>query len=177
MKICIIAAISLDGKIGADTGDNVSWTGPEDKKLFATATTQAGVIIMGNNTFKTLAKPLENRLTIVLTTTPESFSPVSGLVEFSKDSPAAIIANLERRGFTQVFITGGSQIYALFMKAGLIDELWLTLSPLIIGKGIPLFGSDIPFYNAHLLESRSLAPDTLFLRYAITTEGRRSDTR
>ena len=34
---------------------------------------------------------------------------------------------------------GGSQTNTLFLEAGLVDEIWLTIEPVIFGSGIDLF--------------------------------------
>lgn len=68
MKIILIAAISVDGKI-AEHPDQISldWTSKEDTKFFVEKTKEAGVVVMGARTFATIGKPLKGRRVIVLT--------------------------------------------------------------------------------------------------------------
>jgi dihydrofolate reductase len=54
MKIILMAAITLDGKIARNEAHFVDWSSREDKKLFFATSKRAGVIILGNNTYKTL---------------------------------------------------------------------------------------------------------------------------
>jgi len=51
----------------------------------------------------------------------------------------SIAGSLKKRGFQNLYIDGGKVIRS-FLKEGLIDELIITKIPIILGKGIPLFG-------------------------------------
>jgi diaminohydroxyphosphoribosylaminopyrimidine deaminase / 5-amino-6-(5-phosphoribosylamino)uracil reductase len=52
-------------------------------------------------------------------------------------APAAIIAELTRRGLRRVFVEGGGVTVSRFLAAGCLDRLQITVSPLIIGSGRP----------------------------------------
>jgi riboflavin biosynthesis pyrimidine reductase len=54
--------------------------------------------------------------------------------------PADIVAALEARGHRHVYVDGGVTIQR-FLQAGCIDRLIITRVPMLIGSGIPLFGS------------------------------------
>jgi dihydrofolate reductase len=139
MKIILMAAATLDGKIARHNSHFVDWSSREDKKLFFQTSKRAGVVILGNSTFKTFPSPLPGRLHVILTRTLEGKQSVPGSIEYTSDPPQQIVASLEARGYTEAVLTGGAQINALFLQAGLIDEIWLTVEPLVFGKGINLF--------------------------------------
>ena len=64
MKIILMAAVTLDGKIARNEAHFVDWSSHEDKKLFYATSKRARVLILGNNTFKTfphLAGPPPHR--------------------------------------------------------------------------------------------------------------------
>nr|AIA15413.1 RibD C-terminal domain protein [uncultured bacterium] len=134
-----MAAMTLDGKIARDESHFVDWSSKEDKRLFYSTSKRARVLIMGNNTYKTLPAPLPNRLHIVLTTNTADKASKLGEVEFTSASPADIISDLEGRGYTEAVLTGGAQVNSLFLKAGMVSEIWVTVEPLIFGVGIDLF--------------------------------------
>jgi dihydrofolate reductase len=164
MKVFIIAALTADGFIGRDAGHLADWTSPEDKKLFVSLTKQAGTMVMGARTFATIGKALPGRKTIVYTSKPEAFS-VEG-VEATNEAPEVLLRRLAGEGIEQVAICGGASIYGLFMRAGLVDELYLTIEPVLFGAGITLF--DAPTQTKlHLLESRPLNDNTVLLHYAV----------
>nr|AIA16162.1 RibD C-terminal domain protein [uncultured bacterium] len=168
MKIMLLAAVTLDGKIARNEHHFVDWSSREDKKMFFATSKQAGVIIVGHNTYKTLPAPLPGRLHVVLTTNTADKVAVPGQVEFTSDPPEKIVADLEARGYTEAVLTGGAQINALFLKAGLVDEVWLTVEPLIFGVGIDLFRGTPFDVRARLIHMEQLNDGgTLHLRYSL----------
>jgi 3,4-dihydroxy 2-butanone 4-phosphate synthase/GTP cyclohydrolase II len=52
-------------------------------------------------------------------------------------TPADILAELTARGLTRVLVEGGGRAVSAFLSAGLLDRLYLTTAPLLIGDGIP----------------------------------------
>nr|AIA13922.1 RibD C-terminal domain protein [uncultured bacterium] len=168
MKIMLLAAVTLDGKIARNELHFVDWTSKEDKKLFFDTSKRAGVIILGNNTYKTLPIPLRGRLHVVLTRTPEEKESMPGAVEYTDRSPEEIVADLEARGYTEAVLTGGAQINALFLKSGLVDEVWLTVEPLLFGVGIDLFRGVEFDERATLIHVERLNEGgTVHLRYSL----------
>src|SRR5438552_785290 len=108
MKVTLVAALTLDGKLARNSAHLVDWSSREDKKLFFSTTKRAGVIIMGNNTFKTLPAPLSGRLHVVLTNDLTGKQNIPGQVEYTNQAPEAILADLEVRGYTEAVLGGGS---------------------------------------------------------------------
>ncbi|MBI2003193.1 MAG: dihydrofolate reductase [Candidatus Wildermuthbacteria bacterium] len=164
MKSFLIAAISADGFIapaGGTTTSSTSWTSAEDKKFFVQKTKEAGVMIMGSRTYETIGKPLPGRHTIVY-----SDDKIYEGVETTRQNPRLLLEDLKRRGYTEVAICGGSTIYTMFMEAGLLDVLYLTVEPVVFGQGVPLFSRSV---SAHL-SLRAMTPlnkHTILLEYGV----------
>lgn len=165
MKIILVMALTADGMTGRDEGHFVDWSGQEDKKLFVKLTRRAGVIIMGSKTFDTIGKPLPGRKNIVLTRNPERISSPPDLI-FSDSSPKDLVAGLMQKGYSQAVLAGGPQVNTLFAKARCIDEIILTISPLVFGKGLSLFSDavDIPL---ELIDVRCLEDQTVYVHYRV----------
>lgn len=167
MKVIAIAVQSLDGFIARNHHDLVNWSSDEDKKLFAQETKKSGVTIVGRQTFKLFPHPLPDRLNIVLTSSPENFTSLPNSLEFTNQDPRNIIKLLEKRGFASAFVIGGQQVYTSFIQAKLIDEIWITIEPILIRQGLQLFTqkpNDIqfePYANIRLNHH------TIHLRYRI----------
>lgn len=160
MKVFIIAAVSVDGFIARHTDELANWTSKEDKKLFVTLTKRAGVMVMGGTTYRTIGQPLPGRRNIVYSRQAINTEGV----EVTQETPEALIARLKAEGYNEVAICGGRSIYSMFLDAGLVDELYLTVEPVLFGTGIPL--SDTAA-NLHLLDSEQLNENTLLLHYEV----------
>lgn len=164
--ICfIIAALSADGFIAKDEKHAAFWTSKEDKKRFVELTKKAGAVVMGANTFATLPRPLGERLNIVYSRS-KSFEGA----ETTQLSPHELLKELEARGFKEVAICGGSQIYTMFMKAQVVDRLFLTIEPILFGKGIKLFNDDLPFH-LNLISAVQGENGSLLLEYKVNYTG------
>ncbi|MFA6095391.1 MAG: dihydrofolate reductase family protein [Candidatus Paceibacterota bacterium] len=162
MKTFIIAAVTADGFIAEESSQiSTDWTSAADKAFFRDMTKKAGVMIMGSKTYETIGKPLPGRKTVVMSRTKKYEG-----VETTSDSPEAILARLEKEGFKEVAICGGASIYALFAERGLVDAIYLTVEPLFIGQGIPLFSKPIHM-KAELVTSSQLAGGAVVLEYKV----------
>lgn len=167
MRVLLLAALTVDGKIARSAHELSDWTSREDKRLFVRTSKEAGVLVMGRATYETLPAPLPGRLHVVLTRHPEDCAPAEG-VEFTAETPERVLADLAARGYTTVVLSGGAQTYHAFLGAGLVDELWLTIEPLAFGRGVSLFG-DEPLNNValDLLECERLGDHAVHLRYRV----------
>ena len=138
IKTILLMAQTLDGKIAKHADHFPDWTGRADKRLFVRATRRAGAIIMGSKTYDTIGQPLPGRRNVVMTRDARRVSKWDNLV-YTSLTPGEILKNLERDGYERVILAGGARINSLFAKAGLIDEILVTITPLIFGKGIAMF--------------------------------------
>ena len=158
IKVILIAAISADGKIAERTDQNsLDWTSKEDTRFFIERTKQAGALIMGRKTFATIGRPLKNRLNVIMTRDlSSSVVPAeAGLLEYTSASPVEIVKDLDARGYLEVAICGGSSVYSQFLKEGLVQELYLTVEPVLFGGGVSLT-SGFGRMNLQLLETKML---------------------
>lgn len=164
MKVFLIAAVTVDGFIGKHSGHFPDWTSPEDTAFFVERTKQAGVMVMGATTYQVLVdkgRTLPGRRTLVYTRSPEKFDPQ---LETVSEDPQSLIQRLAQEGVAELAICGGSSIYGLFLEAGVVDELFITIEPVVFGQGIPLFDRALD-KRYRLQESSQLNHDTLLLHY------------
>jgi dihydrofolate reductase len=167
MKVFIIAAQSQDGFIARSTHELADWTTSEDKKVFVRLTKAAGTMVMGSTTFHTIGRALPGRRTIVYTHHPETITVPE--VETTSETPQALVKRLASEGAKELAICGGSAIYTLFMKAGLVDELYITVVPVVFGGGVPLFTEPIAD-ELVLLDSEQLTDEVVLHHYAVKHE-------
>ena len=172
MTCFIIAAVTADGYIGKDPTHAAFWTSKDDKKRFVELTKRAGIVVMGLNTFKTLPRPLKERVNIVYSPEklPEQPLKTDGSpehkVETTTKPPRELLAELEARGFKEVAICGGQSIYTMFMKSGVVNKLYLTIEPVIFGSGMRLFNEDM-HYQLELKNSGQAESGSLLLEYDV----------
>lgn len=140
MKITLLAVSSTDGFITRGSESNIyEWTSPEDSKLFFEKIEDAKLIFMGAKTYgvaRHFIKHKEGRKRIVFTKSPEKYKSeeVPGFLEFTSEDPEKIIkANKDTA--QEALLVGGSEINSLFLKQGLVNEVHLTIEPLLFGDG------------------------------------------
>ena len=165
MKLILLMAITLDGKTGKDAAHFVDWTEQEDKRLFVQITKRAGVVIMGSKTFDTIGGPLPGRKNIILTRNPQYRSNENNLV-FTSKSPEEILNQLANEGFSEAVLAGGPTINTLFAQEKLIDEIIVTVSPLIFGYGTSIFLEKIAM-ELELKEVQKRGKDLVAITYAV----------
>ena len=167
MKTVLLMAITLDGKIAKHATQLADWTSHADKKVFVAETKKAGVIVMGETTYNTIGRPLPRRLNVVLSLEPEKHQNIPDSLEFIKATPKEVLALLEKRGFETVIIGGGASVNGSFLKANLIDEIWLTIEPKIFGEGMSLFnGADVNT-GLELISVEKIDTNVLQVRYKV----------
>jgi dihydrofolate reductase len=163
IKTILLMAQTLDGKIAKHADHFPDWTGKADKQLFVRETRRAGAIIMGSKTYDTIGRPLPGRRNVVLTRNPERVSQWENLV-YTSLSPSAILEGLEKDGYQRVILAGGARINTLFAEAGLIDEVLVTITPMIFGSGIAMFEDGIGG-DLTLLRVTQIDPERVCLHY------------
>jgi len=167
MKVSLVAAVSVDGRIAKSEGQtSTDWTSAEDKKFFVEKTKEAGVLVMGRKTYETIGRPLPDRLNVIMTRDAANHESIEGTLEFTKASPTAILEDLEIRGFKEVIIAGGAGVYSLFLKEGLVTDLYLTVEPLLFGGGVPLIDG-IASFELELVDTKKLGEQSVLIHYLI----------
>lgn len=100
---------------------------------------------------------------------PPVAAPVE-IVRLAECTPAAALADLRARGIRALLSEGGPTLFRALLADGLVDELFMTLTPVITGDGEELSiveGGRLPDVSRFALRWVLRAEDELFLRYAI----------
>ena len=185
MHVFLIAAISLDGFI-AERTDQVStdWTSKADKKFFSERTKQAKWMVMGGTTFTTIGRLLPGRVTIIYTRDGKKYAeqyglPVQDVQEAWPEDPTKtlfttqlepkeLVKFLAEQSHTELAVCGGGSVYNQFLKAGVVETLYLTLEPILFGDGVKLL-NEPQVQHLQLQKSTQLDPNTVVLEYKLTS--------
>ena len=150
-KVSVFIATSLDGYIARPNGD-LDWldaanaTVPVGEDCGYQALMQTvDALIMGRKSYEKVLSfgpwPYGETAVIVLSSTPISFpDEIHDTVTHSSEDPRSLCERLSREGIKHIYIDGGHTIQR-FLKEELVDELTVTIIPILLGAGIPLFGS------------------------------------
>jgi dihydrofolate reductase len=174
MYVVLLAVVSLDGRITRPGEPGPGFASPEDQAWFRGVLREFDCAVMGRTTFDTIredvvAEATPRHLRVVLTRRPAEHASASrpGAVEFTAAEPRAVVENLRGRGLRKCALLGGGQIYRAFLDAGVVDALWLTIEPVVLGGGTPLADGIVdPTHGKFVLEEmRLLASSTLLMNY------------
>lgn len=78
--------------------------------------------------------------------------------------PSAVVALLRERGLRSLVCEGGPSLAGQLLRDGLVDELCLTTSPVVVGSGLPALGRER--FDASHLELVQLLRDADSALYA-----------
>ncbi|MDD2765830.1 MAG: dihydrofolate reductase family protein [Opitutaceae bacterium] len=173
MRIVLIAAQSLDGFITKHAQPGTAFTSPEDKAYFRAALATFDVCIFGAETYRVSRDFIRTQLPgrhvrLVMTRDPARYAAeaIPGTLEFTDAAPAALVDQLRGHGCQRCGLLGGSHIHSLFLEAGLADEVWLTIEPVLFGGGTPLLARPTDI-RLELQASEQLGAHTLLLKYRV----------
>ena len=160
LKVSVYIAVSADGYIARKNGE-IDWLpGGEGGEDYGYAEFMSGIdhVVMGRNTFEkvlTFGGWHYEKKVIVLTSRKLTLAPeLTDKAEALHLSPLELVYELERRGSRHIYLDGGVTIQN-FLREGLVDEMTITTIPILIGEGLPLFGSLEKDIKLELLVSRS----------------------
>jgi dihydrofolate reductase len=172
-EVIYYVAASLDARIATPDG-GVDWLAPfesaDEDYGYAEFYASIDAVLLGSRTYQqSLAFsewPYPGRPSWVLS--QRRLRPARRDVSVTARSPREVVAELQARGHRRAWLVGGGKLAASFRFEGLITEYVVSLVPVILGAGIPLFASPGPKENLTLVESKSY-PNGLFqLRYRRT---------
>lgn len=158
-EIILFIATSLDGFI-AKEDDDLRWlmeteTGGENG-CYAEMYESIDTVIMGKRTYdwilnETDSFPYPDKKCYVFTS---SETGSNEHVEFVNEDVAQFTKKLKEQEGSKIWVVGGGHLLVNFLKENLIDEYIITITPHILGTGIPLFKEKNPEIDLTLLNAK-----------------------
>lgn len=160
--------VSLDGFI-AGPNHELDWLerggGPPEDHGFAAFYGSVDALLIGRRTWEVVARfpewPYGAKPVHVLTHRPAEARHGE---RFHAGPPAEVLAALGASGVGRVYVDGGA-VVSQVLAAGLLDELTVSILPVVLGAGIRLFQATGPERWLTLESSRPFAGGMVQLRY------------
>ena len=146
MTITVFVGTSVDGFIARPNGSfDFLPEGGGEPHGYDEFMGSVDTLVIGRKTFETVLTlekwPYGDKRVVILSSQPLDLSAAhGGVVEQMAGPPALIATRLAESGSQHVYVDGGITIQG-FLRAGLIQRLIITRVPVLIGDGIPLFGT------------------------------------
>jgi dihydrofolate reductase len=176
--ITLYLAVSLDGHV-ADAEGGVEWleayesdpTDPEGPAVaYESFFESVDALVMGSTTYEQVLGfgewPYGDRPTVVCTS--RDLPRATDAVTFY-DGDVADLAERLRGQYGHVWHVGGAALARAFLREGLVDDLQLTVVPVVLGAGIPLFDESVGTHSLALEETTTFSNGLVELRYRIVS--------
>ena len=173
-KISVYIAMSMDGYIarkdgGLDWLDRVHFAsdGPNEDYGHGPFIGSIDALILGRKTYETVAAfpdwPYKGKRVVVLSDSLQSVKPEAEL--FSGEL-TRLASKLHAEGIQHIWVDGGLTI-SRFLASQMVDSLTISLIPVILGSGIPLFNKIDKEIACRFVSSRSFPSGLTQLNYEI----------
>ena len=155
-QVILNIATSLDGFIAKRDG-SIDWLNSNDYELpdedygLTAFSDSVDTTLMGNATYKQVLGfdcPFPYHDTTNYVFTRSAAHSDTEYVKFVSGDIAAFVRQLKEQEGKDIWLIGGGQINSILVENGLVDRMILTLIPITLGEGIPLFDGnpkDTPF--------------------------------
>ena len=149
-KCSVFIATSLDGFVSRPDG-SIDWLNTANEVVppgedcgFGDFMASVDTLVMGRNTFEQVLSFGEwpygaTPVTVLSHRDLLAEAKLPRTVSVSREEPADLVTRLSSEGRRHIYVDGGLTVQG-FLAAGLIDELTLTVIPVLLGKGKTLFG-------------------------------------
>ena len=177
MKCSVFIVTSLDGQI-ARTDGRIDWLDaanatvpPGEDCGYHAFMRSVDVLIMGRRTFEMALGfpewPYSGKRVVVMSARGiEVPARLRGEVSATAEAPADLVKRLSAEGARHAYVDGGVTIQG-FLSAGLIDEVTITLIPVILGSGAPLFGPVPADVKLALVDTKAYPFGYVQVRYSV----------
>jgi dihydrofolate reductase len=166
MKVILYMAITANGYIAREN-DDTPWS-DEEWEAFNKMANHVKNEVIGRKTLELFnekgIEAMGNPFIVVLTSQKGAKSNKN--IKFV-NTPQEALELLERQGFKEALVAGGSTLNTSFMKEELVDEIYLDVEPFVFSKGVPLFRPEDFEYKLELLEVNKLSSQTIQLHYKV----------
>lgn len=170
-KSILYIASSLDGYI-SKPGDNLDFLSYVEKEGedygYSEFIKTVDTVVLGRKTYDWVVAHAPDfvhadKKTYVVTRTPR---PDAGNTVFHTGNPEELVAELQKAKGKHIFIDGGAELVHALLKARLIDEIVLSIIPVLLGEGVRLFKDQRPEQSLKLIDSKHFDTGLVQIHYS-----------
>ena len=165
-------AASLDGYIRSDSGD-LSWLNDAMAKGedygFEETERRTGAYVMGANTYREMGTGGMGSAVPSYVVTHDASLPAKGNTRLVSGDLGDIVSQIRSAipADKDICVFGGAQLVTEFLDQGLLDELTVSVVPVVLGAGLPLFGRLGRSRRLELAECRPFPSGIVLLTYRL----------
>ena len=164
-KVVLFIASSLDGYIARISG-SVDWLFTDQDYGYTEFFEKVDTVIMGRRTYEQVLAfgdyPYKGTQGFVFSRTRGGQDEH---VTFLPGSLAGFIGELKNGEGKDIWVVGGSELIHSCMNHDLIDEFIISVHPIILGEGIPLFRTPVPMMKLSFVHIRTFDTGLVQLTY------------
>jgi dihydrofolate reductase len=168
-KIKLYIASSLDSYIASE-GGGIDWLFTNEDYGYAKFYDSIDTILVGRKTYDQSLKfdeyPYKGKKVYVFTRRIDGKKNTHYVEYIDADIPS-FVRRLLRSVGKDIWLLGGGEIVSILLNANLVDEIIVSIHPIILGKGIPLFSNIKERVNLRLLESTPFGSGLVQLYYGV----------
>jgi dihydrofolate reductase len=167
-KVVLFIASSLDGYIARPSGD-IDWLFTDQDYGYSEFFASVDTVLLGRKTYEQVLTfgeyPYEGVKSYVFTKNP--LFQAENNVELVTEDIKKFIDNLRQADGKNIWLVGGSQLTYDFMNHNLVDELILSIHPIVLGEGIPLFANQTNSHSLRLTNCQTYSSSLVQLSYDV----------
>lgn len=165
-KLILGVATSLDGLIEGPNGE-FDWCFTDQDYGMTQFLNSIDAIFFGRKSYEVMMKYGGNMFPTKAAYVFSATLPQAQDYKLISDNIVEKAAEIKSAKGKDIWLYGGASLMTTLLKAQLVDELWLSVHPIVLGKGLPLFFGIEQRIKLELIDSKVYNTGLLSVRYKI----------
>ncbi|MVM37628.1 dihydrofolate reductase [Spirosoma sp. HMF3257] len=170
-SVILSLAVSLDGYIEGPSGE-YDWCFTDQDYGMTAFLARIDALFMGRKTYELLTNPDEAASNYTFPDYKKyifsnTLQEVDNGVELIRGDIKPQVDKLKNQPGKDIWLFGGADLTATFLREGLVDELSLAIHPILLGGGKSLFMSSKDRIKLTLIESKTYSTGLVLVSYKL----------
>jgi dihydrofolate reductase len=165
-------AASLDGYIASNSGD-LSWLNDAMRRGedygFAETMKRTGAFVIGARTYEGMLEQgmAGGKDTVATWVVTHRTLKTGTRTKLYSGDLAELVSTIKAETDKDVCVFGGGNLVTQFLDLGLIDEIGISIIPVVLGEGVRFFGSTAGWKRLELAECKQFPSGIVLLNYRV----------